>query len=114
MSVERLQIDLEDGKRGCDDVCCTVLLGSIVKEKKKHNLRRWRVWSFKGGSLEALKNGILAFKSPIWYTGYGSSPHECTLVNVLRPDIDEIWASIEGFDVEDYVPIYERTTTVAT
>ncbi|KAJ2969739.1 hypothetical protein NQ176_g8513 [Zarea fungicola] len=113
-SVQRLEMELGDGKRGCSDACCTMLLGSVVKERRKHDVDCWWFAPPLARSLEASKNAILAFKSPIWYAGYGSSSHGCTPVKLLRPEIDEIWASIEGFDIEDYVPIYERTTSVAT
>lgn len=103
-----LKADLEDGKRGCSDACCSMLLGSIIREMKSHNIGHvWSTTPFDGSSLEAAKQMLTDLKSPRWHSERHSySPHSCTLTGLLQPDIDKIWTTLEGFDLEDYVYKY--------
>ena len=93
-----------------------MLLGSIIKERRKHNVGESRsLTPFHGRSLHALKQVVMKFQSPSWFSqpsSYSYSPHKCTLVELLQPDIDEIWASLDGLELEDYVPVFEHSTAI--
>lgn len=105
-SVSGLQTDLEAGERGCSDACCCMLLGTIMRERKKHRIGDvWSVTPFDGRSLEASKQVIMEFQSPRWFSHASSysSIHGCSLVKLLKPDINEIWTSLEGFELDDFV-----------
>lgn len=113
-AVHQLEADLEKGKRGCGEACCWLLLGAIIREKKKHKIDdTWASWPytpFHGLSLEESKKVVMSFKTPGWCSqkdsyghSYSHTSHGCTLIGLLQPQIDETWKSLAGFQLEPYI-----------
>lgn len=51
---------------------------------------------------------VMNFKSPRWFSSYRGSSRDCMLAAMVRPVVDQIWESVNGFKLEDYV--YEHKT----
>ncbi len=88
------------------------LASALMKEMKQHRVGDvWSVAPFDGRSLKASKQVIMKFQTTRWHLHQnGHRAQSRTLVKLLQLEINKVWTSPCGFELEDYV--YENSTDV--
>ncbi|KAI8710785.1 hypothetical protein NCS52_01538300 [Fusarium sp. LHS14.1] len=85
----------------CSYECLSMLLGSLMKELRKHGILKPQIKKpYDGYSISSVVNMVDTFTSPTWYSknersgsryydSY-SSPHTCRISDKMRPTMDKV------------------------
>ncbi|KAG6053395.1 hypothetical protein E4U17_004737 [Claviceps sp. LM77 group G4] len=90
--------DLWKGCRGCGFECTSMLLDSLMKVMDENEL-------YGVCSAEQAKSAVLSLESEMWksYSLHNSgSLHVCNVHTLLQPDIERLWAGLDGLKLADH------------
>jgi hypothetical protein len=91
---------------GCSFECSSILLGALTKEMHaRHLLSPRPAIPFPGLSFAEIAESVRAFRSPRWWSQYGTrSRHNCSLDADLNSIVDSVENSMGGLTLEDLSP----------
>ncbi|PNP79990.1 hypothetical protein FNYG_06687 [Fusarium nygamai] len=101
--LDELADELGDDRAGCDHRCSSMLLGSLLRERKSLPLLDPVLQSpYTGYSVYEYAKKISAFRVMDWgYMGWGQSTtaHGCTIITLMQPLLKAIDDDIKNFDI---------------
>ena len=97
------QQDLLTGVAGCSETCCSMLLGSLMKQMRLHGLATARPHEpFDGWTVEKARKTILGLAVPPWRVPGRSTDHPCTLNKALAPRVSQVLQHAKGLELKDF------------
>ncbi|RKK76441.1 hypothetical protein BFJ71_g16933 [Fusarium oxysporum] len=99
-------LDLLQEKDECSYECSSMLLGTLIKDLRKHGILGSRCEKpFYGFSIEGSKDMIKGLRKPQWYDTSGGRygpRHSCTIQQKLSLALDKVETGLRVFDLQDF------------